>query len=276
MKTLTKRKTAERLTFAEYVAAPGVNWSTLKEARKSLAHYRAACETTRADSAAMLMGRAAHTAVLEPDRFPLEYGVYTGGRRAGKDWEAFADANEGRTILKADEYGTALAIRDAVHAHPLARKLLARKGVAEATLRWTDPGTGLPCKARPDWLTARALVDLKTTRDGDLWAFARTATKLGYHGQLAYYGEGVLQALGRKLQATYIIVAEQQPPFDVAVLKVPADVLDLGRELCRDLLTDVAEGYRTKKWPGRYPSLQTLELPEWAYGLMSDEIEVLS
>src|SRR5690348_16033746 len=154
------------LQFADYSKVQAVNWSTLKELRRSPRHYRYRLDNERDDSPRLALGRAAHTAIFEPDRFMVEYACFKGERRAGKTWEAFKAAHESETILKLPEYQLCLAMRDAVRAHPVAARYLA-SGRAEQTVTWTDPKTQIPCKARLDWIAdeAGAVVDLKTTDD---------------------------------------------------------------------------------------------------------------
>jgi len=260
------------LNHQTYSQLPGINWSTLRAAAKSAAHYQHRLSHPVEETPAMRFGRAVHTAVFEPDRFPLEYVVYQGGRRAGNEWEAFAEIHAAQTIIKAEEYETALAIRDAVRTHPVARKLL-RSGKAEQTITWTDEETGLACKGRLDWLGRKAALDLKTTGDIEARTFGRLAAKMLYHCQLAFYDAGLR---ANKLQRSWKIIAvEAEPPHDVAVFDVDEDALYAGEEQVREMLRLVADCRKTKRWPGRYPTEQKLELPGWVYSEAMDEELVL-
>ena len=253
------------MSFQEYSSVRAVNWSCLKEMSRSPLHYAHRLTRPRDDTPAMRFGRACHTAVLEPDRFPLEYVVFDGARRAGKEWDAFAAVNSARTILKADEYQTALALRDAVHAHPVAGQLLA-SGLPELSLQWTDAATGLPCKARIDWWddSTLALTDLKTTKDVQARVFGHLAARLGYHGQVAFYRAGVKAVYG--CEATVrIVAAEAEAPHDVAVFGIDDDCLYAGEEEVKRLLQLVAECRESGVWPGRYPEEVPLELPTWVF-----------
>jgi hypothetical protein len=96
-------------------------------------------------SPALIMGSAIHSAVLEPDLFPSEYVMAPTdiNRRTnvGKEaYAAFEKANAGKTVLDPDDYSTCIAVRDAVHNHPVASGLLQR-GKAEHVLR-NRPGDG--------------------------------------------------------------------------------------------------------------------------------------
>lgn len=251
------------MTFSEYLQIDAVNWSTLKEARKSLRHYRHRLEEPREDSTALAMGRATHTAVFEPDRFPLDYAVFTGPRRQGKDWDECCRANKGKTILRADEYATCLAMRDAVRSHPVAGPALSPPGEAEKVLTWTDEATGLRCKARLDWWRVGLLADLKTSAQLDRRLFGATAHRLGYFGQMAFYRAG-LTANGLDAPQPRIIAVEKAAPHDVAVFVVDDDALWAGEVEVADLLAKVAAGRFSDQWPGAYPEEVPLELPAWA------------
>lgn len=253
--------------FAAYSKINAVNWSTLKEMRKSPKHYQHALTHPREDTPAMALGRATHTAVFEPDRFALEYAVWKGERRAGKDWEAFKAAHESETILRIDDYKRAIAIRDAVRSHPVASRYLV-DGHAEQTITWRDEETGIACKARLDWhrKSPRVLVDLKTANDIEKRKFGQAAARLGYHGQIAFYSDGLASSMRSQLDEVVIIAAESDAPYDVAVFRIDADVLYAGRELYRDLLCRVAGCFELGAWPGRYNERESLELPEWAFG----------
>jgi exodeoxyribonuclease VIII len=257
------------MTYNDYRKIDAVHWTTLKAMRQSPMHYHHLAAHPIEDTAAMREGRAVHTAVLEPDRFPLDYAVWDGARRAGKGWEAFRDANQGRTILKRDEYEWCLDLRDAVRRHPVARHLL-KVGEPEKTILWTDEATGLPCKGRVDWLNGIGLCDLKTAADLDPMRFGATAARLGYHCQLAFYRAG-LRATGVEAPVK-IMAVEKSPPYDVAVFTLDDDTLYAGEEEVGVLLRRVADCRAAGIWPGRYGDGETpLQLPGWAFAAFGEE-----
>lgn len=257
------------MTFDDYKAISAVNWSTLKHAGKSPAHYRAALERDFVPSPAMEIGTAVHAAVLEPEEFEARYVVWDGGARRGKAWDAFRDANADRRILKADEHQRVLVIAETVHSNRVAAPYLTGGGEFEASFVWTDEETGLRCKGRADRIAynaggLRVLVDLKTTNDGDPRKFAATAARLGYHGQLAFYSDG-LASRGQPVDKVVMIVVETSAPFDVTVYEVDDETLYAGECLYRELLAKVAGCRSTGKWPGRFLAEEVFRLPAWAF-----------
>lgn len=247
------------IPFEDYRAIEAVNFSTLKAIHKSPAHYRHALMAPRQDTTRLLLGRAVHTAVLEPDRFPLDYVVFDGSRRAGKAWDEFCEINDGKGVLKAEEYRLCLAIRDSVRSHPRASRLLV-DGEAETTHTWRDEVTGIDCKCRMDWLAPGHLADLKTAASTDPWEFAASSARYLYHCQHAFYEMAVPEC---DLEH-YTIAVEMEPPHDVAVFHLPEWVMDEGRLLVREWLDRLAWCRERDQWPGRCEHEQDLDLPKWA------------
>lgn len=216
----------------------------------------------------MTLGSAVHTAVFEPDRLLPEYAVWEGGRRYGKEWDAYCASVGNKTILKPEQYDTACRIRDAVRSHPVAAALL-EKGEAEKTIQWTDTDTGLKCKGRLDWLSDSALVDLKTTRDIDPRIFGRQCDQMLYHGQMAFYNSGLAQDV-----AVYLIAVESSEPHEVAVYELNAEILWTGEIKVQQALKTVAECRANGCWPMRFPEPMQLILPTWAFPTDDEQDEV--
>jgi hypothetical protein len=263
--------------FARYCAAAGVNVSSLKEFNRSPLHYRHAKDNPKPTSSAMALGTAAHCATLEPERFADSFAVWTGGRRAGREWEMFkADADgRGMAVLTEDERDEALAIATAVRSCPEAMVYL-RHGHAEVSMAWHDAETGTACKGRVDWLTAidgcDVVVGLKTTRDLRPRKFAAQAADLAYHWQWAFYCDG-FQAITGRLPLMVEIVVESAAPHAVAVYRIPEHVLERGRQEYRAALATLAECEASGIWPGPVEGEVEFDLPGWAYP--EDESEII-
>ena len=257
--------------MSAYLSERAVNWSTLKHLRRSPRHYLHALTSEREDTPRLALGRAAHTATLEPHRWADEYAVYPGARRAGKEWDAFEASAGERTILKATEADQAQRIAQAVHAHPRAHALLTG-GKAEHVIKWDE--SGIPCKARLDYLGA-AVVDLKTCGDASPREVGRTAASMGYHCQLAWYRRGVHAVTGQWLDA-YIIAVEVAPPHDVGVYRVGAEALALANDIIDELLATLAECRTRETWPGACPDESELVLPAWVYAAEYGDDEELT
>jgi len=234
-----------------YQAIDAVNWSSLKHMRESPALYRHRLAVPRRDTEAMALGRAVHTLVFEPAQFEAEYAIWEGGRRAGKEWEAFCEEHDRRTILREQDAEMVTQLAEAISRHPLVQPYL-DGGEFERAITWTDAATGLACKAKPDWLIPdrRILLDLKTCVSVDGRRFGAVAARLGYHCQLAHYRAGVTAALGWEPERVLIVAAEKEEPYDVAVFELDPEALYAGAEEVAELLGKVKACRDSGRWPG--------------------------
>lgn len=247
--------------FAEYCRWKGVNGSRLKLARKSPKHYR---EFVQRDSDALTLGSAEHVAVLEPDRFPLDFTVWDGAVRRGKAWDAFAEANAAKSILTRAQYADILKMRDAVRTDAVAGPIVSGTGLAQVSIVWIDEPTGILCKGRLDWIVDGVIYDLKTTRDVLPRRFAASAVEYGYDLSAAFYIDGWRAATG-EVATMELICVEKGSPWDVVVVPLGDDAIEAGRARYRKLLDEVAHCRRTGEWPGiARGSKLPLRYPEWA------------
>lgn len=251
-----------------------ISKSGLDEIAKSPAHYYARYldpnRELKAKTPALVFGTAIHTAILQPDLFPVTVVVAPVVDRrsnAGKaQWAEFMAVHGHKTIISADEYQTCLKIQKAVRKHPAAATLL-KSGVSEKTFQWEDPVTGAPCKCRPDWISTsmEVCVDLKSTEDASPRGFGRSAFNYRYHVQAPFYVDGLLHADDITVQGFVFIAFEKQPPYSVAVYYTPKQAMELGREIyienCQTYMDCKASGL----WPGYGDDAMALELPGYAF-----------
>ncbi len=260
-------------TFAEYLALPGYRWGQIRALHDGsplhVLHARTSIDD--GDTASRTWLRAVHCLALEPHNFDRQFSVYDGVRR-GKQYDAHLVDHPGTATLTPDQLDSARATATAIRSHRTIAPLLAT-GNPEVVVTWTDAPTGLPCKARIDWL-GPALLDLKTLgTTHERRVAGMTATRL-YHGQLAHYAAG-LAAHGIVLPA-YLVVAEGHPPHDVAAFELdpngPDGALHVGGRLRARLLERIAECERSGRWPGRHDGPQDLVLPIYALDDSAEEI----
>lgn len=106
--------------------------------------------------------------------------------------ESYRDENKGKVFL-AQKYLNKIELSAAmIEKHPELCKAF-RGGVAEVVICWICPDTGVPCKAKLDYLKSKAIVDLKTLaneRGKPLkLAVAHEFSGRRYHVQAAFYQE---------------------------------------------------------------------------------------
>lgn len=251
------------LSAADYHAdRSAVSKSWLDRIDRSPAHLKAYLDGYREDTPALTLGRLVHTAVLEPDLLTAEFVTPPVGinRRtnAGKaeyaEWEA---ANATKTVVTADQWTLALAMRDSVRQHRAAKALITT-GDAEQTVVWQNIETGELCKARADWLRENVIVDVKTTQDARPAAFARSIANYAYDRQVAHYGEGF------DLDRFVFIAVEKDPPYACAVYAADEIIRARGKRSRDRNLRTYAECRAADTWPAYPDVIHTIELPRWA------------
>src|ERR1044072_5874145 len=174
----------------------------------------------------------------------------------------------GKTIITLDEYNQWVAMNDAARRNKAVRFLLADKeGQAERTFYYNDPGTGVACRVRPDWLAVFNgwIVDIKTTVDASPGSFSRSIAKFRYHVQDPFYTDG-LKFNGIDAKGFAFIVVEKTPPYPTAVYFLPKEAKQQGRLEIRRNLDDYALALKTGIWAGYVnDQLHEINLPPWAF-----------
>jgi exodeoxyribonuclease VIII len=242
---------------AAYGAIPAVNWSRLKLMARSASHYYRANDA-RTDTDAMLFGRVVHLLVLEPDQCQDKIAVFD-GRRFGRAWDDFQIENSGKEIIKCGPFEDAFRMAEMVRKECGA---LLSGGRAEATATWLIGDR--KCKGRFDFLPdSGILVDMKTARDASPEEFGRSAFRLMYHCQLAWYLDGLTRITGMA-DPRAVIIAIEKNSNEVAIYDVGERDIELGRKTYTDLLAKFESCVKSGEWTGygRGP----LQLPGWAFG----------
>lgn len=241
--------------------------SLLDQMDKSPAHglewYHGADESTPA----LEFGSAAHCAILEPERFEIEYAVrpdFGDGRtkvakEARAAWEL---ENGGKTALSHTSLEHITGMSASVNAHPVAGKLF-HGGDAELTIAWMDPDSGVDCKGRLDYYRSGVVVDLKTTLDASPRGFARSAAEYRYHVQAAMYLQG-LQACGEQPKGFIFVAVEKLPPYAVGVYELREEDLQKGYDAVARNLATLSQCLRSGEWPAYSEHIEQLQLPAWA------------
>lgn len=239
--------------------------SSTKRIAVSPAHLLAWHESTEQEERdPFRLGKAAHAAILEPDRFSLEWQAMPdlSGRqdgkyleKAGRDrrdgWIADRKA-QGLPIIDEKEASQVRGMVASVLAHPKARALL-EGGISEATLRWRDRRTGVECKARVDHLDLKYgfAADLKTCEDARPDAFFRDIPRHGYETQDDWY-ETALAELGSPVPF-YFVAVEKQYPHGVCVHQIGERSLAEAHDENARRLELYARCLATNTWPS-YPN----------------------
>lgn len=274
-----------RVPYESYAEIDAVNISRLKGIERSPQHYLWLA-ANKVESKPLTLGKAAHVAVLEPERFNTDFVIWDKltkngsgniAPQSGDQWEKFKALYPDKSILTIEERDAAMAIQKAVRAEPTAMRYL-EQGDPEVSMEWDlSAEWGLPvrrCKARADWLTRidgeRYVVGLKTTVDCRDHPFGAACARYGYALQWAFYHDGYKAITGIAPRMKEIVV-EPKAPHAVMVYNVIEDVLLEGRDRYLELLKILAECEATGKWPGPGGDTEhNVTLPTWYYGQQDD------
>jgi hypothetical protein len=261
------------LPFKAYTQMDGVNNSKLSLLRQCPQKYIHFLDHNREDTPALSLGRAIHTAVLEPENFNKEFFCLPDlDRRTIKGREEYnklCAKNADKTVLKADEFNKALEIATAVRSNSSVIKLL--EGCeAEVSLDWVDHDTAIKCKARVDAYNEQlaTIVDLKTTTDASSKGFPRKLFAYGYHRQAAFYLNG-LRSNGLQARHFVFVAVEKDPPFAVGIYRLTDDVIALADKENTHLLRKLKACQESGEWPSYTAGIEDISIPTYAI----DELE---
>jgi hypothetical protein len=139
-------------------------------------------------------------------------------------------------------------------------------GAAEESYFDQCPDTGIVRKVRPDFLRkGHILVDIKTTRDAEVGAFAKDIAFYSYHLSAAYYLDVVSSVLGQNYSDFIIIAVEKVAPYGVSVLHLDQGTIDAGRFLYKKALRKLKECRETGLYTGYPDKVLSVSLPAYAF-----------
>lgn len=260
------------------------NATGLKLMLRSPAHFRNYIETPDDDkeTATLRFGRMVHCATLEPDAFDRSYIVLPANaprdmrrfRDAKKPsmetlasidfWDQFEIDNRGKAVVSVDDYDRAQRMGDSARAVPLMAGLLTG-GEREITFRWTDPETGLACKARIDLFAAgHFMMDLKSCVDASPEGFARAVMNYKYDLQQAHYCAAAREC-GEPIERFVFLAIESRAPYVAQAYLLDPRAEERGWNLRQKAIRRQAECLRAGRWPGYSERIEQIALPSYAF-----------
>lgn len=215
------------------------------------------------------IGHAAHRLVLGtgPELVVVEAENWrTKAARAERD-----DAHAAGVVpLLPFEMEQVEAMAAALRAHRVAGALLRPgTGKTELTLVWRDVPTGVMRRARLDCLTkdrrGRVLiVDYKTAVSAEPAAVEKAIHQHGYHQQLDYYRDGVMELGVGADPMPLLVVQEKTAPYVVSVVQPTDSAMLWGGVLNRAAVEIFARCQRTGVWPSYAEDIVLAALPGYA------------
>lgn len=247
----------------QYHAADGLSFSMLKIlSAQSPMHLKCYMDGEKLEpTEAMTFGSLTHTFILEPDAF--KYSLRPDGMdyrsKAGKEWRD----SQKDPILTGDELKSLKGMAKAVHAHPIAKRLLSG-GKSEQSLFARD-SKGTMRKCRVDYLptSGNVIVDLKTCGDASPLEFGKNVANLSYLGQ-AYYYLKLCKMCGLDKSAFAFIAVEKTPPYAVAVYQPPDEWIEAAGRIVEADVQRFRNCVESNNWPAYGNEILPMQLPQWA------------
>lgn len=210
-----------------------------------------------------------------PERYAVQPADMKLNTKAGKAWKT---EQEGKAILKGDEFASMTRMLESVRENESAMALLDQARV-QVSLR-TDVD-GLPgLQTRPDWMSDDVapeagfrpyIVDLKTTVDLGRMLRGSDIVKYRYHGQAAIARQ-VCRSHGVD-PAFFLLVAEKPAPHRAVLMELTAGFIDAGDRWVREQTAGIRDCYARNVWPRFDAEVVTVDKPGWL--VVEDEEETV-
>jgi len=261
------------MTEKEYRSHPAVSRSELWRMSESPEKFKYFRDNPPKATPSLTFGQLIHAMILQPDTvhtdFCIELTVNRRTKEGREAYEKWLETVGDKTVISAEMWEKALAMRDALSKNRTATALL--DGQHEVPFFWTDEDTGEECKCRADCITQTdsglIVVDYKSTANAKPHIFNHEIYKYGYHLQAAMYTEGVMKVFELSERPEFIFIAqEKQPPYSVNIMQVTDDVMLHGIDTFREYIGIYHECNETGYWygyNGPFDEINETFLPGW-------------
>lgn len=231
-----------------------VRFSNLKRLALSPAHYAHAISSWSPSARAMTIGNAAHSIVLGGKNVV----VYPGKVRRGKEWDAFQLEHSSALILSRSEHAATIGCVESIRSNALAMRMLEGEREAELPM-WRLSGRW--CGGRPDVRGRTHLTELKTSYTSHPLWFVRHGIRMAYHGQLAWYRDGVEEVTGEQL-ACCIVAVETKAPYVVTCMQLTDRAVVAGQKQNRLWFEQLLACEAAGEWPPYAQDVVDFDVPE--------------
>lgn len=257
----------------------GINISTLNKLSKSPAHCLHAILNPSEPTKDMMFGTRVHHALFQKESFAEKYVIppekpkFDARTKEGKEikaeyeelYAAFeTSVQPHQEIITFEDLTEVQKCAEAIQKHPKVEQLLDKVDHVEVSLFLQRTDTEL-LKGRIDAYSKEldAIIDLKTTYDSSPDKWMRTSYDRGYHRQAAWYLM-LAQECGLPAKRFFHIVAETSEPYATSVFLLRPELIELGHEENKKLLSDYLGYVKESYWPPYSEELLELGIPSWA------------
>lgn len=166
-------------------------------------------------------------------------------------------ANAGYTFISAGDAEVIRIIRSSYRTYGggIIPKLI-RNGKTETSMYGKDPATGLKVKIRPDCMLleeqvgVNIILSVKTTSATTLDGFMRDAAKYRYELAEGMYLQVASHITGRKFTGTLMLIAQTVIPYQVALIWLDAEDLEIGKYKYAQAMETVRQAKAADSYPG--------------------------
>ena len=172
-----------------------------------------------------------------------------------------ADENEGKTILKPEDFDAVQSMRNSIMQDDSMLEML-KGGFAEYSL--IGEMYNVDVKTRPDLITsAGGIIQYKTTQDCHPAEFGRKIDNYGYLLKAALEWECFTRCYGSEPKYHIWLAQEKKAPFVWKPYHMTADALSIGRTQLDTALQIYEKCLEEDKWPAYGSEIEPIQIPDW-------------
>lgn len=250
----------KRIHETIYHQIEGLNWSSLKELKKSPEQFLYAqnLKPTQAQE----MGSFLHSYLLEPEECKKTYAIMPQINRrtkAGKEeYNQLIEKYPNRKWVNQEEANIARELKEYLSKSKIYKALTSEIVCIESAVTFYH--MGVSCKMKLDMLSrykdALILTDLKSCRN--IWGFNVDVKKYDYISQLAYYGLGL--AYNNINVERYILVAlSKKAPYISIINEYDKKLVESRIDGINELMQEYINRKQSNHWVGDLYNKFTLE-----------------
>lgn len=265
-----------QLTNEEYHAAEGLSASGIKLLLQSPKkyHWQYVLGNKPDETDAMKFGTQFHMYCLEPELFDSKYWIVEEkiDKRTTKYKDlALAAFQQGREIISGEIVFELIKLKESLLGCPISKEkkinaeFFLKDGVAEQSIFWKDPETGVMLKTRPDYQNYKVevLADLKTAKNACFDSFSKEIYSRGYFIQGAVAVDGVKALTGKEMGFINLVV-EKEAPYCSQAYSYTDAVIEMGRIEYKRALSIYLKCKAENIWPDYESEMVDISIPYWA------------
>ena len=257
---------SDKLTNQDYHNDPRISSSLIKEAKRSLRHFKLRWEFGGSEQTdAQAFGTAAHEFILQgkSDSFV----VHEFKSKQTKEYKEYKKQNEGKLLLDASDFERLKRMKEAFYNHDFLNFNIPQSVIERSF--FSNEESGLSVKARPDAYIdngdSLAIFDYKTTISANPKSFQRSIVEYGYDISAAHYMEVVGRVLEKPVEEFYWIAQEKSSPYEVMIYKFDVSWRLEALAERNMVLNRIVSSFMDDYFPGYSKDIQTLTKPEWLH-----------